>query len=265
MKRAQAFKQLNLTYEPLILMFPRYLMKNFFSIEQICNQGFFDLVKLVPNELFHSVYYGNDKFLDEKRLDIKQPYLAKEFTSSDRVELISQVKNKLDLNHLEVIRVAHIPYSYCLYMNTNKNVKLAYSGDCRPNNNLIETAKNCDFLVHECTFDDTFMERAISEKHTAQSEAFNLAKSMNARTTILNHFSPRYGIYPNFNNELKPNIIFGFDFMLVDSDNAKYLNDDKLEKTLKILFQEKIETNLIKTNARWQKKLHEAEENNNNS
>ena len=200
MRRLQAFKELSLTYEPLMLMFPRYLLLHVLSIDKICQQGFFDLVKLIPNELFMPDYsatnYTHLKSRNnpkEKRLPIGQPYLAEEFDMNARFEIIEQLKKSLNLAQISTVRVTHIPYSYALIITTNENkpFRLAFSGDCRPSKFFAEYGKNCDLLIHECTFDETRLDRAISEKHSTQAEATEIALKMNAKNTILTHFSPR--------------------------------------------------------------------------
>lgn len=197
MRRLEAFKDLNLTYEPLLLMFPRNLMFQITFIEKICKQGFFNLVKLIPNELLTSDYSSHNarnNIHNSIRLRIDQPYLAEDFNSNERFELTEQIKKSLNLAQIIALRVAHIPYSYALVISTNesKQFKIAYSGDCRPNSYFVENGKDCDLLIHECTFDDSRIDRALSEKHSTYTEAYEIALKMNAKNTILTHFSPRY-------------------------------------------------------------------------
>lgn len=70
--------------------------------------------------------------------------------------------------------------------------KIVYSGDCRPSEDLIREGQNCDLLIHESTFEDTFVDEALAKKHSTISEALQVGERMNAKTTLLTHFSLRY-------------------------------------------------------------------------
>ena len=70
--------------------------------------------------------------------------------------------------------------------------KIVYSGDTRPTKSLTELAVNADLLIHEATFDDKLLRRALDDGHSTPSEAAATAKKASVKRLILTHFSPRY-------------------------------------------------------------------------
>lgn len=71
-------------------------------------------------------------------------------------------------------------------------VKIVFSGDCRPSLALVEAGQGCDLLIHEATFEDSMKEDALCKRHCTCSEALEIAAAMGARNVILTHFSQRY-------------------------------------------------------------------------
>lgn len=47
-------------------------------------------------------------------------------------------------------------------------------------------------LLNECTFTPDRQEQALAKKHCTMEEALKVAKVVNARYTMLTHFSQRY-------------------------------------------------------------------------
>ncbi|MES1922827.1 hypothetical protein MHBO_004353, partial [Bonamia ostreae] len=70
--------------------------------------------------------------------------------------------------------------------------KFVFLQDTFESESALEQASNCDILVHECTFDDNYIEQAIMWKHSTASMAGEYANSAKARNLILTHFSTRY-------------------------------------------------------------------------
>jgi len=70
--------------------------------------------------------------------------------------------------------------------------KIVYTGDTRPVKNLVEFARNADLLIHETTFDDELLERALEEGHSTPSGAAETAKKAKAKWLVLTHISARY-------------------------------------------------------------------------
>lgn len=88
---------------------------------------------------------------------------------------------------------------------------VCYSGDARPCKEFAIAGKDCDLLVHEATFDFRSEKDAKLKKHSTSSEAIDVARQMNAKFTILTHFSQRLPKIPYFTNEFDEKIGFAFD------------------------------------------------------
>ncbi|MCD6590735.1 MAG: ribonuclease Z [Candidatus Aenigmarchaeota archaeon] len=69
-----------------------------------------------------------------------------------------------------------------------KGVKVVYSGDTEPCENIIKISKNADVLIH----DATFIEEREDRMHSSVKQAAKIAKNADVRCLILTHFSRRY-------------------------------------------------------------------------
>jgi len=70
--------------------------------------------------------------------------------------------------------------------------KIVYTGDTKHSVTLVELAKNADILIHECTFDNEFEERANEDGHSTPKQAAISAAKANVKRLILTHISARY-------------------------------------------------------------------------
>jgi len=70
--------------------------------------------------------------------------------------------------------------------------KIVYSGDCVPDDNTIEAAKNADLLIHEGTFDASLKDEALERLHSTVTGAAEVAKKSSVKCLIITHISPRY-------------------------------------------------------------------------
>jgi len=70
--------------------------------------------------------------------------------------------------------------------------KIVYSGDTRPIEGLLRLAEGADLLVHEATFDDELLDKAIEDGHSTPSQAAETAKKAKVKRLILTHLSSRY-------------------------------------------------------------------------
>ncbi len=73
-----------------------------------------------------------------------------------------------------------------------KGLKIAYSGDTRPNERFAVAAKGSDLLIHEATFDDSLVERAGESRHSTAAQAAEIAIKADVVRLILTHVSSRY-------------------------------------------------------------------------
>ena len=75
------------------------------------------------------------------------------------------------------------------YRFNSKNVDIMISTDTLPNKNTVSLAKDCDILIHECTFLDNNIDLAEKTKHTTVSQALDIASKANVERLILSHFN----------------------------------------------------------------------------
>lgn len=127
-----------------------------------------------------------------------------------------------------------------------------------PCKGLVEIGQDCDVLIHEATMEDELEDDAKLKTHSTTSQAIQVGKDMNARQTLLTHFSQRYAKVPLL-DELPLHVGIAFDNMKVCQKDFPSLHllyevlvamfsedyDGMLEKTAKKrLAREKIEAHM---------------------
>ena len=104
------------------------------------------------------------------------------------------------------IRVNHCLESYGISIEfLDEKIKIVYSGDTCPCDNLIIKGKNADFLIHESTYLNFKLNKI--NYHSTTKGAIDVALKMNASNLILTHFST--------------NSLENFDFKYVCFDDLK--------------------------------------------
>ena len=73
-----------------------------------------------------------------------------------------------------------------------KGIRIVFSGDTAPNQELAKAAKNASLLIHDATFTMTHLENAIQYQHSTAAQAAEIAKSAQVSHLALIHISPRY-------------------------------------------------------------------------
>ncbi len=98
-------------------------------------------------------------------------------------------------------------------------VKVVYSGDTEPCQNIITLSKGADVLIH----DATFVESKEDMMHSGAKEAAEIAKKAEVKNLILTHFSRRYTSLKEIEDEAKKifhNSFVARDFMSVSVRNT---------------------------------------------
>jgi len=70
--------------------------------------------------------------------------------------------------------------------------KIVYSGDTRPIDSLVRLAEDAHLLIHETTFDDELLDKAVEDGHSTPSQAAKTAKKAKVKRLVLTHLSSRY-------------------------------------------------------------------------
>lgn len=93
-------------------------------------------------------------------------------------------------------------------------LKVVYSGDTRPCENLVKISEYADLLIH----DGTFLEEEEGKAHADVKQAANIAKKAEVKQLILTHISRRYTDPKELEEEAKKvfkNTKVAYDFMKV--------------------------------------------------
>lgn len=134
------------------------------------------------------------------------------------------------LDNIATCLVKHCPHSFGISLelinakDSLKPIKITYSGDTMPCQDLIDLGFKSTILIHEATMEDDLVEEAKIKTHSTISQAVEQGRLMQAEHTILTHFSQRYAKLPrlqlNDENSLQ-NVAIAFDNMQVTLDDLK--------------------------------------------
>ncbi|XP_054159662.1 ribonuclease Z, mitochondrial-like [Oppia nitens] len=193
------------------------------------------LLLLIPPAVSNWFQNYNDNV--EKISHLYEIVLCKTFMT----EINKKVLNVLKLNELKTALVPHCSHSYGLSFTTRSepNYKIVYSGDTQPTVNLTKIGKNCDLLIHEASMEDQLVDEARLKFHSTTSEAIEMGNNMNAKFTILTHFSQRYAKIPVFSEKFNDKVGIAFDNMRIRMSDINKL--PQIIPTIKCLFEDEIE------------------------
>jgi ribonuclease Z len=94
--------------------------------------------------------------------------------------------------------------------------KIVYTGDTKPFEAFAKFAEGADLVIHDCTFDDSLIEKAGVDGHSTPSQAAGQAKAAGAKRLVLSHISARYPDATLLLEQAKkvfPNSVLAEDFM----------------------------------------------------
>mmetsp|Transcript_42264 Transcript_42264/g.47210 ORF Transcript_42264/g.47210 Transcript_42264/m.47210 type:complete len:900 (-) Transcript_42264:115-2814(-) len=157
-------------------------------------------------ELIKPRVAGSYTFLDCRALTTYNSNNSQEIFPNHASLALQRLKKDLGIQSCTTIPVAHCSHSFAVVFHGTAFGSLAYSGDCRPSESFAEIAYNADVLIHEATFADGMEADAVVKRHCTVGEALRIASKMNAKTTVLTHFSQRYPKIPLLQS-IAPNII----------------------------------------------------------
>lgn len=142
---------------------------------------------------------------------------------------------KLGIQLLRTCRVPHFKMSHAirLHIGPQQPFKLTFSSDTPPCDDLIALGRDSTLLIHEATYPDEHIKRAEWNNHSTLAQAIEQSRKMNAKYTILTHFSRRFK-FPIVNCVKHRNIGIAFDFMELTEKDLPKLGD--LNKQYQMLF-----------------------------
>lgn len=120
----------------------------------------------------------------------------------------------------------------------NETVKITYSGDTLPCEELVVLGSDSDILIHEATMEDDLERDARIKMHSTVSQAIDIGKRMNAKFVILTHFSQRYAKIPLMSKN-EENVAIGFDNMEVTLNDLPMMH--LMYEPLKGMFADQFE------------------------
>lgn len=126
----------------------------------------------------------------------------------------------MSIESISTCLVRHCPHAFGVTLRLQQQVegkqfKITYSGDTMPSNELVQLGMDSTILIHEATMEDELKHEARIKTHSTVSEAIEQGRFMNAKYTILTHFSQRYAKLPRIESELDRNVSIAFDNMEV--------------------------------------------------
>lgn len=95
-----------------------------------------------------------------------------------------------------------------------KGLKVVYTGDTKPCDNVIKIAKGSDLLIH----DSTFLEEEEGKAHADVKQAAQVAKTAEVKQLVLTHISRRYtdvSVLEKAAKKVFPNTRVAYDFMKI--------------------------------------------------
>ncbi|CAI6346770.1 unnamed protein product [Macrosiphum euphorbiae] len=162
-----------------------------------------------------------------------------DFESSTKLRIKDLLK-QTNMSDIETTLVRHCPNAFGVSFTHINGWKVTYSGDTMPCDSLVKLGKNSNLLIHEATMEDQLVSEARRKMHSTMSQAINIGKKMNAKFTILTHFSQRYAKIPYMpNNDLPSNVGIAFDNMEIAPNVLHKL--PLMYPALKMIFAEHFE------------------------
>jgi ribonuclease Z len=101
-----------------------------------------------------------------------------------------------------------------------RGIKVVYTGDSEPCDEILKAARDADLLISEATFSEELADKAHDYGHMTTKDAARIAKKAGVHRLILTHISPRYDDNPKElekeARELFKNTDIASDFMRID-------------------------------------------------
>jgi ribonuclease Z len=170
------------------------------------------------------------------------------------------------LKSIRTCLVKHCVNAFAVRIQTNDDLTLTYSGDTMPCPELVELGAGTNVLVHEATMEDELKKEAVLKMHSTVSEAVDAGTKMNAKLTVLTHFSQRYAKVPLITNTQekgnKMTVAVAFDNMRIPLDEQRLGSRvciSRMDKWFAQIFADDVEEMQGRTEKRRKKELLKAD------
>uniref|UniRef100_A0A0N4ZYN2 ribonuclease Z n=1 Tax=Parastrongyloides trichosuri TaxID=131310 RepID=A0A0N4ZYN2_PARTI len=224
MKRKEAFDSQNIPYIPLIIVGNS-------NVQKYINSYDFYMSKISQHIKF---VHNFRKINPENTLgnNVRQP-LAFDVENVLPFDLYNP--EEWNLKNIKAVPVKHMGAANGYILTDTKDRKFVFSGDTMPCDLLVREGMNADILIHEATFEDDFEKEAFRKKHSTIKQAVTVGKEMNAKYTLLTHFSARYHKVPMLPEYLEENNAgIAFDLMRIKFNQWEIV--PKLNKLFRIAY-----------------------------
>lgn len=159
--------------------------------------------------------------------------IADAYTLVANGELLEYPLTGEDVERLGIVSIAtclvrHCPNAFGVSLTLQAQhegapIKVTYSGDTMPCDDLVELGRNSTVLIHEATMEDDLEEEARIKTHSTISQAIQQGRDMQAKHIILTHFSQRYAKCPRLpSTEDMQNVAIAFDNMQVTVEDLSH-------------------------------------------
>lgn len=180
------------------------------EIKEITKKKFFDgkdfFLEALPLE--HSVETLGFNFIEKDRRRVKVSFVRKLGIPE------GPLLGKLQSGKNVIFKGKTIKPDDATYIVKGK--KITFISDTVQCNNALELAMDSDILICESTYADDLSEKAEEYKHMTSKQAALLANNASTKKLILTHFSPRYKIIQEVEDDAKTvfsNTVCAHDFM----------------------------------------------------
>uniref|UniRef100_M4B7Q7 ribonuclease Z n=1 Tax=Hyaloperonospora arabidopsidis (strain Emoy2) TaxID=559515 RepID=M4B7Q7_HYAAE len=138
------------------------------------------------------VVRGKFSFVESYSFDENDSRSEEVDTHVEASRVRAWLRETLNISQFECVPVKHAMQSYAAVLTFIDGSKLAFSGDCRPSDELAQKAMGAFLIVHEATFEDDLSKEAKDKAHSTIAEAIDVGRRAKARHLVLTHFSQRY-------------------------------------------------------------------------
>lgn len=209
---------------------------------------------LLPPSLDNLIQFHDNNFQDLR--DTYKVYRNKHIKSkplmgpdiATTLSIKQTIYDDLDglVGRIDVVDVDHCANACAAVFEFNvnhpkmKKFTVAYSGDARPSRDFAMIGKDCDLLIHEATFDDRSKPDALTKKHCTSAEAIQMGKKMNAKFTIITHYSQRIPKIPYFTEDFDDQVGFAFDNLSLRCP-THFLRMPLMKSMLSLIFKKSLD------------------------